>query len=268
MKVKFLPQNIEVEIKPNESVLTVAQDNDIYIQSVCKGIPSCAECRVYIKEGETNVVPPLQPELELIGTAYYIDQRRLSCQLRCFGDVVVDLTEQIEKQNKSTKNPQGRYVKEREDSHARMGNILEELADNKLPDELLGDISEEDLEPIRPTPARSASQSQQNTHSEQNRSRNHQRQEGRGSGERKEGRRHGGGGNRNAKANNGSNLRGSDSKPHQSQKNAEGGGPEEKSGGNPGGGQKRRPNNRKRKRFNKDSKSPNSSQNNKPQGQS
>lgn len=131
MKVKFIPQNIELDINPGQSILDLAQNNDIHIQSVCKGIPSCAECRVYVKEGEHNVMPPQPKELELIGTAYFVDQRRLSCQLRCFGDVTIDLTEQNEKQNKSTKNPQGRYVKEREDSHARMGNVLEELTEEE-----------------------------------------------------------------------------------------------------------------------------------------
>ena len=133
MKVKFLPQNIELEIKPNQSVLDLAQEHGIYIQSVCKGIPSCAECRVHIEEGERNMVPPLAKELELIGTAYFVDQRRLSCQIKCFGDIIVDLSEQIEKSKKSTKNPQGRYVKEKEDSKARMGNILDES--EKKPDE-------------------------------------------------------------------------------------------------------------------------------------
>lgn len=132
MKIKFVPQNIELDINPGQSVLDLAQQNDIHIQSVCKGIPSCAECRVYIKEGEHNVMPPQPKELELIGTAYFVDQRRLSCQLRCFGDVVIDLTEQNEKQHRSTKNPQGRYVKEREDSQARMGNVLEELTEEEM----------------------------------------------------------------------------------------------------------------------------------------
>ncbi len=131
MKIKFLPQDVELEINPGQSVLDLAQQNDLHIQSVCKGIPSCAECRVYIKEGEHNVMPPQAKELELIGSAYFVDQRRLSCQLRCFGDVIVDLTEQVEKENKSTKNPQGRYVKERDDSQARMGNVLEELTEEE-----------------------------------------------------------------------------------------------------------------------------------------
>ncbi len=132
MKVKFMPQDIELDIAPGQSILDLAQANEIHIQSVCKGIPSCAECRIYIKEGEHNVMPPQPKELELIGTAYFVDQRRLSCQLRCFGDVTIDLSEQNEKQNKSTKNPQGRYVKEREDSHARMGNVLEELTEEEM----------------------------------------------------------------------------------------------------------------------------------------
>lgn len=100
MKVKFVPQNIECEIKPGESVLHVAQDNGIYVKSVCRGVPSCAECRVRVIEGEDNVTPPASSELALIGTGHFIDRRRLSCQLRCFGDITVDMTEQIEKEEK------------------------------------------------------------------------------------------------------------------------------------------------------------------------
>lgn len=98
MKVKFVPQNVEFEIKPGESVMHVAQDNGLYVKSVCKGVPSCAECRVRVIEGEHNVLPPGSEELALIGTGHFIDRRRLSCQLKCFGDITVDMTEQLEKQ--------------------------------------------------------------------------------------------------------------------------------------------------------------------------
>ena len=80
MKVKFMPMNVEHEIEFNETILHLAQRVDVHIQSVCKGLPSCAECRVCIKEGEHNVPPPSSKELSLIGTAYYVDQSRLSCQ--------------------------------------------------------------------------------------------------------------------------------------------------------------------------------------------
>lgn len=98
MKVKFVPQNVEFEIRPGESVMHVAQDHGLYIKSVCKGVPSCAECRVRVVDGEHNVLQPGSEELSLIGTGHFIDQRRLSCQLKCFGDITIDMTEQIAKQ--------------------------------------------------------------------------------------------------------------------------------------------------------------------------
>ena len=109
MKIKFLPQNIECEIKPGQSVLHVAQDNGLYIKSVCRGVPSCAECRVRVVENDHNVLPPSSAELALIGTAHFVDHRRLSCQLKCFGDISVDLSEQIAKEQKQlTKHSRSR----------------------------------------------------------------------------------------------------------------------------------------------------------------
>lgn len=142
MKVKFLPQDEEFEIKPNQSVMNLAHENGIHIQSVCKGLPSCAECRIKVVEGDTNVLPPFAEELDLIGTSFFVDQRRLSCQLRCFGDLVVDLTEQIEKENVSKKQPRGKAKKEGEETFARLGNILDERAETDKEIE----IAKEELE--------------------------------------------------------------------------------------------------------------------------
>lgn len=127
MKVKFIPQNIELDIEPNQSIMKLAHENGIYIKSVCGGLPSCAECRVKVVEGETNVLPPSQKELNLIGTGYFIDQRRLSCQLKCFGDVVIDLTEQIAKQaTDGPRRPQGSKKDESEASYAVSGNLIQQ----------------------------------------------------------------------------------------------------------------------------------------------
>lgn len=124
MKVKFVPQNVEIEIQNNESVLHLAHVNNIHIQSVCKGIPSCAECRIRVTEGSYNVLPPSSTEVSLIGNSYFIDGRRLACQLRCFGDITVDLTEQIEKEERASKKPRGKAIKAAEESRAVMGSIL------------------------------------------------------------------------------------------------------------------------------------------------
>ncbi len=118
--------NIECEIQPGQSVLHVAQDNNIHIKSVCRGVPSCAECRVRVIDGDYNVVQPSSTELGLIGTAWFVDRRRLSCQLRCFGDITVDLTEQVARQeSNSAKKPRGRYNKdELQESRAVLGNLV------------------------------------------------------------------------------------------------------------------------------------------------
>lgn len=131
LKVKFMPMNVEHEIDFNETVLHLAQRHDIHIQSVCKGLPSCAECRICIQDGEHHVPPPSSKELSLIGTAHYIDRSRLACQLRCFGDITVDLSEQIEKQTRAAKQPQGRHTrKEGEVSHAVKGNLIESYTED------------------------------------------------------------------------------------------------------------------------------------------
>ena len=128
MKVKFLPSGEEHEIESNETVLLLAQRVGLHIQSVCKGIPSCAECRVQIKEGEHHVLPPSKKELDLIGTAHYIDISRLSCQLRCFGDVTVDLSEQIEKEKRMSEKPRQRMArKDGQESQAILGGIMDDV---------------------------------------------------------------------------------------------------------------------------------------------
>lgn len=127
MKLKFIPQNVEFEVTSDQSVLHVAQDNGIHIKSVCKGVPSCAECRVFVAEGEQNVMPPSSQELSLIGTAYFVDQRRLSCQLHCFGDVTIDLSEQIQKAENALvgKKPRGaREDFDPKETNAVMGNVI------------------------------------------------------------------------------------------------------------------------------------------------
>jgi ferredoxin len=89
--------NKEVEITPEQSVLEVALANQIPIRTVCKGIPACSECRVRITEGENYVLPPSKAEINLIGSGYFVDHRRLSCQLHCYGDVTIDVSEQLSK---------------------------------------------------------------------------------------------------------------------------------------------------------------------------
>lgn len=123
MKITFMPQNIVIEGNPNKSLLQMAQENQIKIKSICNGKPSCAECRVKIIEGSGNVPPPGKEELNLIGTSYFIDNRRLSCQVRCFGSITVDLTEQMNKID-TQKKIKGVKTKDQKDVHAKQDTFI------------------------------------------------------------------------------------------------------------------------------------------------
>lgn len=100
MKLKFLPQNILVDVVSGKSVMDMAREKKLPVSSSCNGMCACAECRVYVVEGENNVLPPTEKEVELIGGGYFMDRRRLACQLFCFGDVTVDLSEQVDRSYK------------------------------------------------------------------------------------------------------------------------------------------------------------------------
>lgn len=132
MKIKFIPQNVEIEATPEKSVLQLATENKLEIRSICKGVPSCAECRVRVVEGAENILPPSKAELNLIGTSHYLDGRRLSCQIRCFGDVTIDLAEQVSKSENQTKKIRGfRTSKHAESTAVNDTMLLNEKVDDK-----------------------------------------------------------------------------------------------------------------------------------------
>ncbi len=135
MKIKFLPTGQEIENDPNKTLLQLCTENQIEIRSICKGVPSCAECRVKIVGGEHNVLPPTKAEIGVVGSNYFIDQRRLACQVHCFGEVTVDITEQIERsetQNKKVRGFRAANQKGVVETHAKQGTmVLEEPAEIK-----------------------------------------------------------------------------------------------------------------------------------------
>jgi ferredoxin, 2Fe-2S len=133
MKIKFLPSGQEIENDPNKSLLRLCQDNGIHINSVCKGQPKCAECRVKIVEGEHNVLPPSAAEIAVLGNNFYLDGRRLSCQVRAYGDITVDISEQVERDLNSHKKVRGfRSTGQQPKSKAVLDTmILHEKADEK-----------------------------------------------------------------------------------------------------------------------------------------
>ncbi len=124
-KIKFLPQNIEIEVDSNFTLLQLAHKNNIDIKSVCKGKLNCAECRVRIVEGEGNLTPPTAQESNLLGTSGPLEGKRYSCQVYCYGDVTVDLTEQLHRDETMKKKIRGfKSTKNTTESQAVVDTIL------------------------------------------------------------------------------------------------------------------------------------------------
>ena len=200
MKVKFLPQNVEYEIRPGQSVLELAQEKGVHIRSTCNGLPSCAECRIRVVEGDYNVLPPTTKEMNLIGTGYFLDQRRLSCQLMCFGDVTIDTAEHVGKEGEGavTKQFLARVQKDSaEQTNSVNGVLIEQDA------ELLNTVTAVEEEEV-PRPQqrqhnqpRQHNQQRHNNNNQQrhNNRKQHNKQHGRGQGNHHRQDRQGGGGN-------------------------------------------------------------------------
>ena len=179
MKIKFLPQNIEVEGSPNKSLLQIATENQLEIRSICKGVPSCAECRVRIAEGDNNVLPPGKAELGLIGTSYFIDNRRLSCQVRCFGDVTVDLTEQVERAENQTKKIRGFRTNKQVESKAVNDTMLlnEKVEESQAQQQAQGSAQPQQQQQPREHKQHGGGQQQQNQQKQQNKQQHNQQKQ-------------------------------------------------------------------------------------------
>lgn len=107
MKIKIFPTGQEIEAQPNKSLLLTCLENGVHINSICKGVPKCAECRIKIKDGEHNVLPPTDKETGILGTNWYLDGRRLSCQVKVYGEITVDVSEQMERDQLAHKKVRG-----------------------------------------------------------------------------------------------------------------------------------------------------------------
>jgi 2Fe-2S ferredoxin len=95
MKITLKPTGQVIEVSGEDSLMHTLQKNGVPIRTVCNGKAQCAECRVKIVSGEDFCFPPTKAELLQIGSSHHLDGRRLSCQVKFFGDVTVDITEQL-----------------------------------------------------------------------------------------------------------------------------------------------------------------------------
>ena len=64
-KIDLIPDNTEISISEDETILTASLRNDIQHHHACGGLGMCSTCRVEIIEGEDNLSPKSKSEQNL-----------------------------------------------------------------------------------------------------------------------------------------------------------------------------------------------------------
>lgn len=92
-KVTFIKngQNIEIETdKTGQSLLEIAQENAVEMDSACGGNGVCTTCLVQVQSGVENLGPITERE-EMMGMDAENPENRLGCQCSVDGDCCVEL---------------------------------------------------------------------------------------------------------------------------------------------------------------------------------
>lgn len=90
--ITILPQEINISVDESTPVMEALRDEQIYIKSSCGGVASCSDCVIKVIEGADNCNPPPFEETRLLGNVFHITKERLSCQLKCTGDITIDIS--------------------------------------------------------------------------------------------------------------------------------------------------------------------------------
>jgi uncharacterized 2Fe-2S/4Fe-4S cluster protein (DUF4445 family) len=91
-RVLFAPSLKEVSGKPRDSILEIAREAGVFVDSQCNGKGTCGKCRVRVIEGEVN--PFTQEESRFISEVDQENGYRLACLTRLSGDVTVLVPEE------------------------------------------------------------------------------------------------------------------------------------------------------------------------------
>lgn len=90
--ITILPQSITISVSETTPVMEALRDEEIYIKSSCGGVASCSDCVVKVVEGADHCNAPPFEETRMLGNVFHITRERLSCQLKCHGDITIDIS--------------------------------------------------------------------------------------------------------------------------------------------------------------------------------
>ena len=103
-KITFQPSGVTIDVKPGTTVFHAAARAEVPIASQCGGKCACALCRVKVV-GEALIAPMGWEEEGHMGNAFFITGERLSCQLKVFSDITIEV-----KEPETKEKPKSRYI--------------------------------------------------------------------------------------------------------------------------------------------------------------
>ncbi|MGD9963071.1 MAG: ASKHA domain-containing protein [Thermoplasmata archaeon] len=91
----FQPLGRKTPSENGKTVLELARDAGVSIESVCGSAGKCGKCKVIVRSGSANLSPPSPGEVKLLGDKAVQAGARLACQAKVVseGDVVVEVPE-------------------------------------------------------------------------------------------------------------------------------------------------------------------------------
>jgi len=91
-KIRFIDQNLEIEVPVGMSLLDAARTIDAPEGSACGGVCACSTCHVYIEEGASLLSEASEDEEDILDKAFDVQMSsRLGCQARLLSDGLVTL---------------------------------------------------------------------------------------------------------------------------------------------------------------------------------
>lgn len=89
-RVRFLDQDVEVEVPVGKSILEAAVAAHVPEGSACGGVCACSTCHVYVEQGAELLSSASEDEEDILDKAFDVQMSsRLGCQAKIQRDGVV-----------------------------------------------------------------------------------------------------------------------------------------------------------------------------------
>lgn len=94
-KVKFKPDNVEIEVPKGKSLREICEENNLSIPFSCKE-GNCATCLSTVEKGAENLTPPTEQEKATLSAITFEHNYRLICQCKMKGPGNVEIKQGVQ----------------------------------------------------------------------------------------------------------------------------------------------------------------------------